>query len=363
MRFKKSMKYIHDNIWGDIPMSDMAIRCIDTNEFQRLHLIRQTGMAYRVFPTAIVSRFAHSIGTYHTTRLLLENIQTQQPGIDLTEQEKEWIMLAALLHDIGHGPFSHAFDVYLKTLNTPWSIHENRSVDLVAYMVNKYKWDDVDAEFIQSLIDPIGHSSSKTADRWFVHLINNPIHGIDTDKMDYLVRDNHQFGLSMTIDMKRIIHNTRVIDGTICFCNKVQDELWNLFLIRHRLHATVYRHPRILKFESELNHILSEMEEEEMFRFCIFHKDVQAFLKWTDAYILVRADPRLIREFNTRTSSNHHSDKDFRPYIDHQFPKLTRVFFYDRKDLFKKFHIQLPSPHCPFSLPISAYHHHPCITL
>jgi len=348
------MKIIRDNIWGDIPVSDGAIRWIDTEEFQRLHHIRQTGMAYRVFPTATVSRFAHSVGAYHVVRLLMDAIGSCQPEImsRMREEEKEWIALAALLHDIGHGPFSHTFDRYLSVMETDeWSHHENRSIDMIGIMTERYGWRDVDVAFIQSLIDPIGHPCEKTRGRWFEFLVANPVHGIDVDKMDYLVRDNHQFGLSMMIDIRRILRNTRVIDNTLCFCDKVQDELWNLFLIRHRLHSTIYRHPRIIKFENELHQMFEALEPAEGFYRVIRERDMARFLRWTDAYILVKADPILRHRFDTRTSVLE-KDKEYSAYKDHQFHKLHEVWFYDRKHPSQKFHLQLPSPFCPFSIPI-----------
>ena len=350
------MKIIHDNIWGDIPVSEEAIRWIDTEEFQRLHDIRQTGVAYRVFPTATVSRFAHSIGVYHVTRMLLQHLKQIQPDVlvELSEQEQEWICIAGLLHDIGHGPFSHAFDSYLMMMGVEgeWVHHEQRSVELVSRLNEKYEFRMCEGvAFVQSLIDPVSHPCARTKDRCFAHLICNPIHGIDTDKLDYLKRDNHQFGLSMTIDIHRIIRNSRVVDDILCFCEKVQDELWNLFLIRHRLHATIYRHPRILLFEKELQCMMIHMNHQEQFREAILEKDMDRFLCWTDNYVLARADPVKKKEFDTRTSKLVNS-KEFCRYRDQQFQRLVDVWFFRRHDPNQRFHLDFPSAHCPFSIPI-----------
>lgn len=346
------MKIIRDNIWGDIMVSDVALRWIDTEEFQRLHSIKQTGLAYRVFPTATCTRFAHSLGAYHVTKLILQHIRFHQPQVmaDLGEDIPEWICLAGLLHDIGHGPFSHLFDSYLHLIgvNSEWSNHENRSIDMISMMNTKYQFGMDDAvAFIRKLIQP----SETDTKHWYSHIVHNPWECIDTDKMDYLVRDNHQFGLCMTIDIHRILGHCRVIDDTLCFSNKVQDELWNLFLIRHRLHSSIYRHPRITKFEKEVQCMLILMQDKEHFRQSIVDKDMTAFLRWTDPYILMHADTVKVREFDTRASKLINS-KDLCPYRDDQFPKLTRVWFYNRDDLTNKFHLDLPSQHCPFSIPL-----------
>lgn len=346
------MKLIRDNIWGDIMVSDVALRWIDTEEFQRLHMIKQTGLAYRVFPTATSTRFAHSLGTYHVTKLLLQHLRLHQPHVveALGDDRMEWICLAGLLHDIGHGPFSHLFDSYLHLIGVKgdWSNHENRSIDMITMMNNKYNFQMEEAvEFIQKLIQPRDTDTK----HWYSHIVHNPLECIDTDKMDYLVRDNQQFGLCMTVDIHRILGHCRVIDDTLCFSNKVQDELWNLFLIRHRLHSSIYRHPRINKFEKEVQCMLILMQDKEKFRQSIMEKNMDAFLRWTDPYVLLNADPVKLREFDTRDSRLINS-KETPAYRDNQFSRLTRVWFYNRDDLTHKFHLDLPSKHCPFSIPL-----------
>lgn len=346
------MKIIRDNIWGDIPLSDTALKWLDTEEFQRLHNIRQTGLAYKVFPTATTTRFAHSLGVYHMLQTLLETIRRHQPEVikDLGPEKMEWICLAGLLHDMGHGPFSHTFDDYLrmKGVVARWSTHEKRAVDMIGRMNEKYQiLEDGAIRFIQSMIDPPHDSTT----RWYSHLIHNPISGVDVDKMDYLVRDNQQFGLCMSVDVMRILHNCRVVGDTLCFRDKVQDEIWGLFLIRHRLHATIYRHPRICKFEKEIHCMLIMMEEEEHFKETIHQQDMDTFLRWTDHYILSHADPVKRYEFHTRTSRLT-NPKERTVYCDDQFTKLNNLWFYHRDQFSEKFQLPFPSTYCPFSIPI-----------
>lgn len=347
------MKIIRDNIWGDISVSDVALKWIDTEEFQRLHYIRQTGLAYKVFPTATTTRFVHSLGVYHLLKTLLGTIVCHQPEVmkDLGPEKMEWICLAGLLHDIGHGPFSHLFDDYLRMngVVARWNTHEKRALDIIALMNQKYVIMTEDAiHFIQAMIDP---SILLNGTRWYSHLIHNPTSGVDVDKMDYLVRDNQQFGLCMSVDVMRIIQNCRVVNDTLCFRDKVQDEIWNLFLIRHRLHATIYRHPRICKFEKEIQCVLIMMNDEEHFKDTIHQQNVDVFLRWTDPYILFQADPVKLHEFHTR-SSRLTNPKERNVYCDDQFTKLNNLWFYHREELSEKFQLQFPSIYCPFSIPI-----------
>ena len=108
---------IFDNLHGYIQISDKAKKIIDTSEFQRLKNIHQTGALYYVWPTAVHSRFEHSIGTYYLTGLMLEKINTDQPELKLTKEIIELVKLGGLCHDLGHCTYSHTFDdIVLKSL-------------------------------------------------------------------------------------------------------------------------------------------------------------------------------------------------------------------------------------------------------
>ena len=113
----------------------LALSVIDTWEFQRMHYIRQTGFAYKVFSTATSSRFEHSIGVYHITRFILRSLEVSLPIEQrLSDRQKEIITITGLVHDLGHGPFSHLFDEFLKTKTSPKEqiaiTHEQRSCDI-----------------------------------------------------------------------------------------------------------------------------------------------------------------------------------------------------------------------------------------
>ena len=159
-------KIIHDNIWGEISVSEKAIQVIDSSEFQRLHFISQTSVAYKVFPTAKTSRFEHSLGVYHVTSLLLKHLFDTQPELrEMIPFDPELIKIAELVHDIGHGAFSHSFD---RAMNDS---HERRSKQITSQVLTRLGWDSHDIDIVCQMIDP-GNSV------WYMTLIKNKSHSL-----------------------------------------------------------------------------------------------------------------------------------------------------------------------------------------
>jgi len=215
------MKYIHDPIHGQLKIDDWLIKIIDTPEFQRLRRISQLGFANLVYPGANHTRFEHSLGTMHIARLLVEKM-------NISEDEKVEILAAAILHDIGHGPFSHCSEeVMKKYLNLT---HED--VDKIL----KYST-------IKDILEELGLKISRIVD-YIKGRQSNIISGdIDVDRMDYLVRDSYYTGVAYGVfDISRLISKISFEGKTMIIEAGGLKAAESLLLSRFMMYPTVYYH-------------------------------------------------------------------------------------------------------------------------
>src|SRR5512135_389320 len=102
------VEIIRDPLWNNIRLDPLAFELIDTPAFQRLRYVRQLGLAYLVYPGATHSRFEHALGAYHLARSTLMLLAETDSSYAISDTEQRIVRAAALLHDVGHYPFSHA---------------------------------------------------------------------------------------------------------------------------------------------------------------------------------------------------------------------------------------------------------------
>src|SRR5688572_12204491 len=196
------MKVIRDPLWNNIRVEPLAIRLIDTAAFQRLRYVRQLGLAFLVYPGAVHSRFEHALGTYHLARKALDMLGERGDLRDVGEPDRADVRIAALLHDIGHYPFSHALEE-IGALN-----HEEVARSLIS--------EGVIGEILR---DALGRDAPTRIFELIRGTSDNPLQGLisgslDLDKIEYLRRDALMCGVPYgEIDADRLLNSLVLVES------------------------------------------------------------------------------------------------------------------------------------------------------
>ena len=109
-------KFFNDSVLGRIEIPDYCVKIIDTSAFQRLRYLKQLGCTYFVFHGATHTRFEHSIGVCWLAGEWIKHLMNKQPELEITQNDVKLIQISSLLHDIGHGPYSHTFERFIRNL-------------------------------------------------------------------------------------------------------------------------------------------------------------------------------------------------------------------------------------------------------
>ncbi|KAK2419696.1 deoxynucleoside triphosphate triphosphohydrolase SAMHD1 protein [Trifolium repens] len=250
-------KLIHDNVHGNIFIDSLSLKFIDTEQFQRLRELKQLGFTHLVYPGAVHSRFEHSLGVYWIASQCVEKLncyQGMELGIDKFDIQS--VKLAGLMHDVGHGPFSHLFErEFLPQVisGSDWS-HEQMSVKMVDYIVEEHHI-DIDPGMLKRVKEMILASSEfalprSSSEKSFLYdIVANGRNGIDVDKFDYIARDCRACGLGCNFEFQRLMETMRVLDDEICYRAKDYLTIHKLFSTRADLYRTVYTHPKVKAIE------------------------------------------------------------------------------------------------------------------
>ncbi|OEJ99688.1 HD domain-containing protein [Roseivirga misakiensis] len=233
-------KIINDPVYGFITIhSELIFDIIDHPYFQRLRRIKQLGLTELVYPGAHHTRFHHAIGAMHLMKETLENLRTK--GIEITDDEFEGTLVAILLHDIGHGPFSHALETTLLT-----GIAHEWISRLTIERLNKA----LDGRLETSLSIFLG-----TYHKQFLsQLVSSQL---DIDRLDYLKRDSFFTGVSEgTIGAERIIKMLNVKDDQLVVEEKGIYSIENFLSARRLMYWQVYLHKTSVSSEKMLISII-----------------------------------------------------------------------------------------------------------
>lgn len=215
-------KIIKDPVHGYVEIDEEILPLLDSPAVQRLRYIRQLGFSYLVYPGANHTRFEHSVGTMH-----LAGVACRQFG--LSKEDRMLVLVAALLHDVGHGPFSHASEPLMEA-------RLGRTHDDIAGIVN--------AQF-RTLLEPLGIlPSDLCAVVKGRHPLSGIIHGdLDVDRMDYLLRDAYYTGAPYgTVDAHRLIRNLHLTHEGIALDENGINAAESLLIARTLMRPTVYYH-------------------------------------------------------------------------------------------------------------------------
>ncbi|MCU0327479.1 MAG: HD domain-containing protein [Chitinophagales bacterium] len=226
-------KIINDPLYGFIDVyNDFILSLINDPLFQRLRHIQQLSLSAMVYPGAVHTRFHHSLGVMYLMQLCLDELRRK--SIEISELEYESALIVALLHDVGHGPYSHTLEHSL--------IKEFHHEELSLYVMKQLN------EKHQGRLDTaIAIFENSYHRKFFYQLISG---AIDVDRMDYLNRDSFYSGVvEGSISVHRLIKMIHVSNDQICFEEKGVLSIENFFFSRKIMYLQVYLHKTVVGLE------------------------------------------------------------------------------------------------------------------
>jgi HD superfamily phosphohydrolase len=241
----KERKIINDPVYGFITIDHpLLLQIISHPYYQRLRRIHQMAFAHLVYPGAVHTRLHHSLGAYHLMCNALSELKNK--GIEITSEEELAAKIAILLHDIGHGPFSHALEnVLIKDVG-----HEDISI-LIMKILNK--------EFNGQLEIAINIFTNNYHKKFLHQLVSGQL---DVDRMDYLTRDSFFTGVSEgVIGYDRIIKMLTVHEGELMVEEKAIYSIEKFLVSRRLMYWQVYLHKTVLSAEKIIVKIVQRAKE------------------------------------------------------------------------------------------------------
>jgi HD superfamily phosphohydrolase len=253
--FSNKLKIFNDPIYGFVSIPyEIIYDLIDHPYFQRLRRIKQLGLTNLVYPGALHTRFHHAMGAMHLMGQAIDTIRSK--GHEITDEEAKGVTIAILLHDIGHGPFSHALEhSIVSNVN-----HED---------ISELFMDNLNAAFDGELSLAIKIFQNKYKKKFLHQLVSSQL---DMDRLDYLKRDSFFTGVSEgVISTERIIKMLNVVNDELVVEAKGIYSIEKFIIARRLMYWQVYLHKTVLSAENMLVHILKrakELAEKKVDLFC-----------------------------------------------------------------------------------------------
>lgn len=270
---------IRDVVHGDIRLPDRYAKLVNTKEFQRLRRIKQLATADMVFPGAVHTRFSHSLGTYAIMEKMVSHFQNQFQDLGLEIDSMEWdaLLAAALLHDIGHGPFSHVFEKISPHIShEQWGTRliEDESTEIHQSLLSFYSQPEKQKLFLQKICGflHIQHSSPSSSTKEdlanpLTHVFTSLVSSqLDADRMDYLLRDSYYSGFNFgKVDVDKLIEGLILSVGNdkqyhLCILQDYVSFVESYIISRFHMYKNIYYRPYKLFTEELLFSILKRAE-------------------------------------------------------------------------------------------------------
>ncbi|MCF7799155.1 HD domain-containing protein [Candidatus Woesearchaeota archaeon] len=226
------MIIVRDPLYGIIEVENEFLPLLDNPYFQRLRHIKQDALLFYVFPSAKHDRFSHSLGAYHLMRQVVENNSKM-----ISKEDAFTLKAAALLHDIGHGPYSHTWEQLIDGFDheamTVKIINEEFNLPNVAAVVEK-------KHPLSSLLSSV----------------------IDVDKLDYMARDSYFCGVGYGYtDVERIVRYLSIQDGKLCISPKIFSSVEHVIMSRINLYNSTYFHHSVIVKDVLMKNIFKRAKE------------------------------------------------------------------------------------------------------
>lgn len=346
-----NIKHFLDPVHGSIEIPKEYIKIIDHPLYQRLRYIKQLGLVNYVYPSATHTRFEHSLGVCHLSLIMIKSIRDKQPELKINNSLINCIGIAGLIHDLGHGPLSHAFDDHIlrikeikQTFQYP-DTHEERTKVLFDEIIKdtKLKLTENEKELIKDLVNP----PLNKKDIWYYQIVCNNLNGIDIDKIDYIHRDSYHIGIHYKCNVFRILSQCRVIDNIICYPEKTKFEIYDLFQKRYSLFKQVYTHAVVrgiellVKQECEKKYMIEKISKLKFIDMVDYELLIPALKKRE----ILKYDNEIIKECN-EINNNEDSSKMIDQFSismlstnDANSDPINNIYFFKSKNNNKKYNI------------------------